>query len=97
MPADDDDDRGIDQEEDARSCTTVLGVQNTFTNALLLAAQPFEADKGATDEAERRVLWHFFAGSAGLPVVVLEDGVVVVGELQEVGGCPQRVLDQQTQ
>ena len=66
---------------------------NTFTDALLLAAQALEADEGPADEAQGGVLWHLLAGGAGLPVVVLEDGVVVVRELQEMGGCPLRVLD----
>lgn len=55
---------------------------NAFTDPLLLAAQPFEADEGATNEAECWVLWHLFAGSAGLLVVVLEDGVVVVRQVE---------------
>lgn len=52
--------------------------QNTFTDTLLFAAHPFETDEGATNKAECRVFWHLFAGSAGLPVIVLEDDIVVV-------------------
>lgn len=59
-----------------RCCETY---QNTFTGTLLFAAHAFETDEGATNKAERRVFWHLFAGSAGLPVIVLEDDIVVVG------------------
>ena len=52
--------------------------QNTFTGALLFAASAFETDEGAANKAERGVLWHLFAGRAGLPVIVLEDDIVVV-------------------
>lgn len=69
--------------------------QNTFTDTLLFAANALETDKGATNQTERGVFWHFFAGSAGLPVIVLEDDIVVVGELQEAGRGPLRLLDEQ--
>lgn len=67
--------------------------QYTFTNALLFATQALETDEGAANKAECRVFWHLFAGSAGLPVIVLEDDVVVVRELQKARGCPLRILD----
>lgn len=56
----------------------MLGVQNTFTGTLLFAADAFETDESATNQAECGVFWHLFAGSAGLSVIVLEDDVVVV-------------------
>lgn len=69
--------------------------QNTFTDPLLFAAHAFETDEGATNKAECRVFWHLFAGSAGLPVIVLEDDIVVVWELEKAGGNPLRVLHKQ--
>lgn len=53
--------------------------KHALADTLLFAALPFEANKSSTDEAESRVLWHLFADSAGLPVIVLEDDIVVVG------------------
>lgn len=52
--------------------------QNTFTDTLVFAAHAFETDKGATNKAECRVFWHLFTDSAGLPVIVLENDIVVV-------------------
>lgn len=69
--------------------------QNAFADPLLFAAHAFEADEGATYEAEGGIFWHLFAGAAGLPVIVLEDDIVVVGQLQKAGGRPLRFLDEQ--
>lgn len=69
--------------------------QNAFADALLFAAHAFEADKSAADEAERGVFGHLLAHSAGLSVIVLEDDIVVVGQLEEAGRCPLRILNQQ--
>lgn len=69
--------------------------QNAFTGPLLLAARTFETDKGPTDKAEGGVFWHLFASSAGLPVIVLEDDVVVVRQLEETRRHPLVVLHEQ--
>lgn len=70
--------------------------QNAFTGALLFAAGTFETDEGPADKAEGGVFWHLFASGAGLPVVVLEDDVVVVGQLEEAGRRPLVVLREQS-
>lgn len=70
--------------------------QNAFTGPLLLAARTFETDKGPADKAEGGVFWHLFASSAGLPVIVLEDDVVVVGQLEETRRRPLVVLHEQS-
>lgn len=69
--------------------------QNAFTGPLLLAARTFETDKGPADKAEGGVFWHLFASSAGLPVIVLEDDVVVVRQLEETRRHPLVVLHEQ--
>lgn len=49
MSPNDNNHRGIDQQEYSCAGTTVLGMQNTFTVILLLAAKTLQADKCATD------------------------------------------------
>lgn len=60
----------------------------------MFAAEALETDERSTNEAQSWVLGCLIAHSAGLPVVVLEDSVVVVGKLQQTRSGPVRVLNQ---
>ena len=69
---------------------------HTLADALLFAAKALEADEGPAHQAEGRVLGPLGAGGAGLAVVVLEDGVVVLRQLQQAGRRPARILRHQS-
>lgn len=92
MPSDDNDDGCVYQEEDTSRRSAVLGVQHTLADALLLTAMTLQTDERAAHQAQRRVFGGLSAAAAGFPVVVLEDGVVIVGKLQETRSSPLRIL-----
>lgn len=56
-------------------------MQHTFTVALLLAAQAFQADEGATHKTNRWVFRNLGADTAGFSMVVLKNSVVILGQL----------------
>lgn len=56
-------------------------MQHTFTVALLLAAQAFQADEGATYKTNSWVFRNLGADTAGFSVVVLKNSVVILGQL----------------
>lgn len=67
--------------------------QHTLTDALLFTAVTLQTDERAAHQAQRRVFGGLAAAGAGFPVVVLEDGVVIVWEVQEARGGPLRILN----
>lgn len=56
-------------------------MQHTFTVTLLLAAQSFQAYKSAANKANSWIFRNLGADTAGFPMVVLKNGVVILRQL----------------
>lgn len=56
--------------------------QYTFTVTLLLAAKSFQAYKSTTNKANGRIFRNLGADTTGFSVIVLENGVIILRQLQ---------------
>lgn len=82
VASNDDNHRCVDQKENPCSSSTVLRMQHTFTVTLLLAAKSFQAYKSTTNKANGRIFRNLGADTTGFSVIVLENGVIILRQLQ---------------